>query len=408
MAESYQASVLFEENYNAAAHVIVNQGGSSSGKTMAIMQVLFTLACEQINQIITITGQDIPNLKSGVLRDALDIYKKSDKLKQTIKVYNKSERVFEFHTGSVIEFKSYADAQDAKSGKRDYLFINEANGISWDIYGELALRTRKKIYIDYNPNADFWVHQHLLGKAGVQLIISDHRHNPFLDKAMRSRIEALKQTDKERWKVYARGLTGKIEGLVLNNWQLCETIPPRAKLIAAGLDFGYSVDPTACTAVYKQNGELWIEELIYVKELTNPDISRRFEAIGLSRNTEIIADSAEPKSIEELRRLGWRIIPARKGPDSVRLSIDILKRYKLNITRSSVNLLNELRNYKWEKERSGRILNQPAHNWNHLIDSFRYVALNKLKISNLAKPTTRLPFTRRLPAGEALREIIGG
>ncbi|HWD89903.1 MAG TPA: terminase large subunit [Mucilaginibacter sp.] len=407
MAKGYEASVLFEENYNARAHVVINQGGSSSGKTTAIMQVLFTLACEQTQQVITVTGQDTPNLKSGVLRDALKIYKGSKTLMAAIKTYNKSERVFEFHTGSVIEFKSYADAQDAKSGKRDYLFVNEANGISWDVYSELALRTRKRVFIDYNPNADFWVHEHLMGKPGVQLIISDHRHNPFVDKDQRIKIESLKETDKERWKVYARGLTGKIDGLVLNNWRICEGIPARAKLIAAGLDFGYSNDPTGCIVVYKQNGQLWIEELIYETGLTNPDISGRLEAAGLNKNTEIIADSAEPKSIEELRRLGWRITPARKGPDSVRLSIDILKRYKLNITRTSINLLDELKNYKWKKARTGRILNQPSDDWNHLIDPLRYIALNKLKINILAKSKVKFPFVPQPAAHGLFEEIIG-
>jgi len=406
MANGYKASVLFEKNYSAKAHIVVNQGGTSSGKTTAILQVLFTLACEQTQQIITVTGQDIPNIKSGVLRDALDIYKRSDKLKASVTSYNKSERIFQFRTGSVIEFKSYADAQDAKSGKRDYLFVNEANGISWDVYSELALRTRKRIYIDYNPNTDFWVHEYLLGEPGVQLIISDHRHNPFLDVATRKKIESLKQTDNERWKVYARGLTGRIHGLVLDNWQICEDIPPKAKLVAAGLDFGYTNDPTGCIIVYKQTGELWIEELIYETGLTNPDISQKLADAGLNRNIEIIADSAEPKSIEELRRMGWRIVPARKGPDSVRLSIDILKRYKLNVTRSSIDLLNELKKYKWRRAREGKILNQPSDDWNHLIDPLRYIALNKLKINNLAKSKVRFPLIPGPPAWGSLKEII--
>lgn len=392
MANGYKASVLFEENYNASAHIVVNQGGSNSGKTVAITQVLFTLACEQREQIITIIGQDIPNIKSGVLRDALRIYADSEKLMTAVKLYNKSERIFEFNNGTIIEFKSYSDAQDAKSGKRDYLFINEANGISWDIYSELALRTRKRIYIDYNPNANFWVHEQLLGKPGVQLIISDHRHNPFLDGNTRKKIESLKDTDKERWKVYARGLTGKISGLVLDNWQMCESIPPGAKLIAAGLDFGFTNDETGCIEVYKQNGELWIEELFYETGLTNPDISRKLADAGVSKRTEIIADSAEPKSIEELRRMGWRVTPAKKGADSIKLSIDILKRYRLNITRKSVNLREELGRYKWETGRTGRILNKPVDKWNNLIDPLRYIALNKLKISSLVRPKARFPF----------------
>ena len=159
-------------------------------------------------------------------------------------------------------------------------FVNEANGIKWHIYSELALRTRKRIYIDYNPNSAFWVHDNLAGKPGVQLIISDHRHNPFLDDGIRNKIESLKDADREQWKVYARGLTGKISGLIFTNWHICEAIPAGAKPVAAGLDFGYSNDQTGCIEVYKQNGELWINELLYEKGLTNPDISKKADQRG--------------------------------------------------------------------------------------------------------------------------------
>lgn len=391
MSADYKASVLFGENYQACAPVIINQGGTSSGKTYAIMQVLFCLACENAGQVITIAGQDIPNLKAGALRDALKIYAGSGQLARCVRSYNRSERIFEFHNGSIMEFKSYDDPQDAKSGKRDYLFVNEANGISWDMYSELSLRTRKRVYIDYNPNSAFWVHDNLIGRPGVQLIISDHRHNPFLDEGIREKIESLRQVDEEQWKVYARGLTGKISGLILNNWQLCDAVPPGAKLVALGLDFGFTNDETGCLEVYKQNGELWINELLYETGLTNPDIAERLLSLGVNRGSSIIADSAEPKSIEELRRLGWRMVPAKKGADSIKLSIDILKRYKLNITRSSVNLRNELSRYKWRVERSGRTLNEPVDHWNHLIDPLRYVALNKLKINTATRPASWLP-----------------
>lgn len=392
MLADQQASVLFTENYNATAYVVVNQGGSSSGKTYAIMQALFSLAGERPNQVITVVGQDIPNLKAGALRDALKIYNDSKPITACIKSYNKSERIFLFNNNSVIEFKSYTDAQDAKSGKRDYLFINEANGIDWLIYSELALRTRKRIYIDYNPNTAFWVHDNLLGRDDVQLIISDHRHNPFLDDGTHDRIESLQQTDRERWKVYARGITGKVSGLVLSNWELCDTIPKDARLIALGLDFGFTNDQTGCIEVYRYNGELWINELIYETGLTNPDISKKLSSLDIRKSTEIIADSAEPKSIEELRRLGWFITGVKKGADSIKNSIDILKRYKLNITRNSTNLREELSRYKWVTDHSGKAINKPVDSNNHLIDPLRYVALNKLKINKLAMPKSKLPY----------------
>ncbi|HEK21225.1 PBSX family phage terminase large subunit [Mucilaginibacter sp.] len=387
-----KTSILFKYNYECDAQIIINQGGTSSGKTYAILQVLFCLAVEMPKQIITVVGQDIPNLKAGALRDALSIQAASDTLKLLIKNYNKTDRIIEFNNGSIIEFKSYANGQDAKSGKRDFLFINEANGISWEVYSELALRTRKRIFIDYNPNTGFWVHERLIGKPGVQLFISDHRHNPFTDDATRSKIERLKIEDIELWKVYARGLTGKVSGLVFTNWHLCEHLPPDAKLIAAGLDFGFSNDETGCLLVYKQNGELWINELIYETGLTNTDLSDKLKSVGISTSTEIIADSAEPKSIEELRRLGWYISPAKKGPDSIKNAIDILKRYTINVTRSSVNLRKELSKYTWKTDKSGQPLNQPIDAYNHLIDPLRYVALNKLMIKNHQVPRSRLPL----------------
>ncbi|MDP9048298.1 MAG: terminase large subunit [Bacteroidota bacterium] len=392
MFNNQKATVLFKQNYNAGASTIVNQGGSHSGKTFAILQVLFCRACETGKQVITVVGQDIPNLKAGALRDALSIYNSSGTLRGLVKNYNKTDRIFEFHNGSIIEFKSYTTSQDAKSGKREYLFVNESNGIGWDIFSELALRTKKQVFIDYNPNTAFWVHDKLIGKPDVQLIISDYRHNPFVPGHLRNKLESLKNEDIELWRVYARGLTGKITGLVLNNWHICEKIPHDARLIAVGLDFGFTNDETGCLAVCRQNGELWVEELFYGTGLTNPDISAKLLGAGLTKSTEIIADSAEPKSIEELRRLGWNITGAKKGADSVNNSIDVLKRYRINVTRTSVNLRNELNRYKWKTDRSGKPLNVPVDSWNHLIDPLRYVALNKLKIAQSGRLTSKLPF----------------
>jgi len=389
--EGIEGSILFTQNYWSNAHTVINQGGTSSGKTYAIEQVLFCLACATEKLVITVVGQDVPNLKAGAVRDALSIYSSSGALQGMVKSYNKTDRVFEFCNGSIMEFKSYENAQDAKSGKRDYLFVNEANGIDWAVYTELALRTRIKIFIDYNPNSEFWVHDHLIGKPGVQLIISDHRHNPFLSGQVRAKIENLRESDTELWRVYARGLTGKITGLVLNNWALCEKVPKSARLLAAGLDFGFTNDETGCILVYKQNGELWIDELLYETGLTNPDIAERLIAAGIGKNIDIVADSAEPKSIEELRRLGLHVTGAKKGADSIINSIDILKRYTLNITRQSVNLRNELGRYKWKTDRSGKNLNVPVDSWNHLIDPLRYVALNKLCTSKSNKRKSWLP-----------------
>jgi phage terminase large subunit len=273
-----------------------------------------------------------------------------------------------------MEFKSYDDAQDAKSGKRDYLFINEANGITKDIFDELYIRTKRKTYLDYNPNTEFWVHYELIGKPNVELIISDHRHNPFLDDKIHEKIEAI--DDSELWKVYARGLTGKLEGVIFRDYNVISNVSTDAKLLGYGLDFGFTNDPSALIAVYSQSGELVLDELIYEKGLLNVKISDRMRELSVSGR--IIADSAEPKSISELQGYGWNVEPASKGRDSIKQSINILKRYKLNVTQRSHNLKNELNNYKWKQNRDGRLENEPVDFLNHSIDAVRYVCLNIL------------------------------
>lgn len=377
----FRASPLFAANYAPKEIGVINQGGTSSGKTYSILQVLFVLLSEGARLTCTVVGQDIPNLKVGALRDALEIYDNSPDLQSLIVSYNKSDRIFTWHNGSVLEFKSYDSPQDAKSGKRDYLFLNEANGVPFPVFEELHLRTRLRTYIDYNPNAEFWAHEHLIGRPGWQLIISDHRHNPFLSDATRAKIESLRERDPELWKVYARGKTGKIEGLVYRDWNVVDAIPAHAKHVGRGLDFGFTNDPTTAIDVYQQDGALWLDEVLYTPGLTNPDIyARLVEADPTTRQKGHVGDSAEPKSVEELRRLGLRIEGALKGADSVNAGIDVLKRYPLRVTRRSVNLRKELLSYKWKVDRlSGLSTNQPVDAFNHALDAVRYVALNKLQ-----------------------------
>lgn len=374
----FETTDLYKANYEATEDTVVDQGGTSSGKTYAIDQCMFTHAYEEPGSICTIAGQDLPNLKVGAIRDAEEIVKNSPLLKELIQTYNKSEHTYYFKNGSIVEFKAYQSPQDAKSGKRDYLFVNEANGINYDIWQELHLRTKRKSYLDYNPNEEFWVHQNLIGQTGVKLIISDHRHNPFVDDRIRKKIEALKDQDIELWKVYARGLTGKIEGLIYRNYILVDGIPPGAELIADGLDFGFTNDPTAFLKVYKYNSELWIDELIYETDLTNPDLCQRFKDLSITKGEQIIAESAEPKSIAEISADGWNITAVEKGPDSVKLGINIIKRFKLNVTRQSTGIRKELKSYKWKVDKNGKSLNVPVDFLNHSLDALRYVGLNKL------------------------------
>jgi phage terminase large subunit len=370
----FKTTDVFLYNRNAKTDIVVNQGGTSSGKTFSILQNLFLHAIEESNQVITIVGQDIPNLKVGSLRDAHNIIEQSTELKAYIIDFNKSERVFTFINGSIMEFKSYDNSQDAKSGKRDYLFINEANGVDKEVWEELYYRTGKKSYLDYNPNTTFWVHSHLIGKPNVTLIISDHRHNTFLDQSIHDKIESI--SDYALWKVYARGMTGKLEGVIFREYNIIDVVPEDAKLVGYGLDFGFTNDPSTLIAVYKLSGELIIDELIYETGMLNKDISDRM--FQLEVKGRIVGDSAEPKSIKELQGYGWQIEGAKKGPDSVRQGINILKTYKINITKRSSKVRIEFNNYKWKQDKAGDFINEAVDLYNHTIDAIRYVALNIL------------------------------
>lgn len=380
---------LFVANIDKGFRTYVNQGGTSSGKTYTLMQVLMFYAINDKGCVITVVGQDLPNLKVGAWRDAETIIARSEWL-QSFFITNYSNHILRAMNGSIIEFKSYKDEQDAKNGKRDYLFLNEANGVSYDIYWQLAIRTRKKIYIDYNPSERFWVHNEVMGKEGVKRIISDHRGNPFLSEEEHARIEGIE--DKELWKVYARGKTGKLSGVIFPNFRIVDRLPERDswKMRGYGLDFGFTNDPTALVHCIIAHGELWADLEIYETGLTNPMIAEMAKEAGITKGDQIIADSAEPKSIAELRNAGLWVIPTVKGGDSITVGIDILHRYKWNVTRRSIGLIEELQSYKWKTDRDGKKTNTPVDKFNHAIDATRYFALMRLNVRRVGGPKARI------------------
>jgi len=369
----FKTSELYLANLNATEDLIINQGGTSSGKTVAILQALFSIAIREKCDILVV-GQSIPNLKGGALKDALDIIDSSDELKKLIVSFNKTDREFQFLSGSSMIFKSFQNSQDARSGKRDYSFFNELNGIAMPIFTEIALmgRTRIRTFVDYNPNEEFYIHD-FIGKPNVKFFRTWHEHNPFLSQKIRDKIEGLKDIDMDLFNVYARGMTGKIEGLVFRKWKQGNDIPEGAEYIGSGLDFGFTNDPSASVDVFKSDGNLYVKESLYRSGLTNQDLYKE-----LDKSNRYICDSAEPKSIEELRRMGLKVEPAMKGKDSITASIDILKRF--NIYLIGENLTKEFKSYKWKTDRkTNNPTNEPVDFMNHLIDALRYVALNKLK-----------------------------
>ena len=368
-------SELYKANSDEDVRVFVNQGGTSSGKTYCIVQRLIEISLHQPRCVVTVVGQDLPNLKVGALRDMEAIIDASPWLADWFTA-NRSDHYFRGKNGALIEFKSYDSPQDAKNGKRDYLFVNEANGIAWEVYWQLAIRTRRQVFVDYNPSARFWVHDRLIGREGVRLIISDHRGNRFLSQQEHDKIESITDSD---WRlVYARGLTGKLTGLVLINWDVVDVLPPRDawRMDVYGLDWGFVNDPTALEHVVLAHGELWVDEHIYETGLTNPDISARMA--NLTRRDLVVADSAEEKSIAELRNCGLWVVPCTKGKDSIVQGIDILRRYRIHFTRRSTGAIEEAKKYKWATDRDGNPTNTPIDKFNHAIDAIRYAASAKL------------------------------
>lgn len=374
----FQTSVLFKANYESTFKINVNQGGTSSGKTYSILQVLFIIACERPRSRITVVGQDIPNLKKGAIRDAETIVHRSPELLAQIKSFNKSDRIYTFHNGSWIEFNSYDNEQDAKSGKRDYLFVNEANGIDKMIYFQLAIRTTTRIWIDYNPTAKFWVHEELIGRPDVRQFISDHRHNPFLTQAMHDAIENI--PDVQLWRVYARGLTGQIHGLIYPNFKLIEDFPLASKSVY-GLDFGYN-HKTALIEIGKQANRLIWNELIYQTELTIGDLVQLMKPLNIGKRP-IYADHAAPDKIEDLKRAGFNVIKADKD---VTNGIDFVKRNHLYVTRSSTHIRKELLSYKWD-ERKGKE-DKPVKFNDDAMDAGRYGSYTHFRKDRTIKVST--------------------
>lgn len=388
--ELFEVSDLFMANKETEERTVVNQGGTSSGKTYSIMQLLFEMAMNEPDLVVTIVGQDIPNLKKGAYRDAKTILNQSPILQVWFPYINESERVIRCINGSVLEFTSFKDEQDAKSGKRDVLFINECDGIAYGIYWQLDMRTRRKVFLDYNPSARFWVHDNVIGRKNVKLIISDHRCNPFLSKEEHEKIEKIE--DYELWKVYARGKTGKLKGLIFPEFRIVDRMPEvlECKGNWYGLDFGYTNDPTALENMRLAHGELWVDELLFEAGYDNPMIARVMKTNGIMRRDVVIADCAEPKSISEINSFGFNVQPSSKGPDSIKNGIQILQRYKINVTRRSTGIIQEMKRYKWKVDKNGVMLNVPIEVWNHGIDAIRYIGLKTLsarRVSSGAKAT---------------------
>jgi phage terminase large subunit len=351
------------------------QGGTSASKTISILLYLIHRAQSDTTKTLTsIISESTPHLKRGAMRDFKNIMQEHHYWKDS--AWQVTDSIYTFETGSQIEFFSADQSDKLRGARRDRCFINEANNISLDAFDQLEVRTKEFVFIDWNPTNEFWFYTDVLNKReDVEHIILTYRDNEALSPEIITSIES-RRNRKGWWQVYGEGLLGEVEGKIYRDWQIIDEIPHEARLERYGLDFGYSNDPTSIVAVYYYNGGYILDEITYQKGLSNKQIA---DILLNQSQVLVVADSAEPKSIDEIMIYGVNIIPVTKGKDSVNHGIQIVQAQRMSMTKRSVNIIREYRNYLWETDKNGKITNKPEPGFDHSMDAIRY-ALSTLNI----------------------------
>lgn len=358
------------------------QGSQGAAKTYSTCIIIINHLAQESNKECYIVSAELSKMRDTVLKDAINIISTLGiKCKMTGVDYGSPKIVFP--TGSFIRFIGL-DKEDVGKGLRsDLVYVNEANKINFESYRELTSRA-KKVIIDYNPNVEFWVHKEVIPREDCEFLKLTFLDNEFLSKEERNEILNYKRKGynedgtvkseywANKWRVYGLGEIGGIEGAIFQDYKIIDQLPNEARLLGHGLDFGYTNDPTAVTSVYKYNDTLILDEEIYQTGLLNGDIVNLCKQKGLGKSMYIYADSAEPKSIAEIRRRGIRIQGAKKGADSINFGIQLMQEQNLQITKRSKNIIREFQSYKWSTDRTGERLNKPVDTNNHAIDGIRY------------------------------------
>ena len=375
-------NVVFEHLLDSKSKIVVEQGGTRSGKTFNILLYIIFHYCQtNIGKTITICRKTFPAVRSSVMRDFIEILKQHNKYDEAN--HNKSNSEYTLNN-NLVEFISVDQPQKIRGRKREFLFINEANELDYEDWQQLIFRTTEKVVLDYNPSDEYhWIYDKVLNREDVEFYKTTYLDNPFLNENIIDEIERLKETDEQYWQIYGLGEKGISKATIFNYIEVPH-IPHDAELVSYGADAGYTNDPSTLVSVYKKDHNIYIKEHLYRTMMTTRDISDVLKQ-EVTNRSPIYFDAAEPRLIDELRRMGHNIQPSLKGKDSINAGIDLLKRFKIHITTDSTNAIQEFRNYKWLEDRSGKLTNKPIPKNDHIIDAVRYATYSIMSRPNFGK-----------------------
>ena len=345
-------------------------GGTSASKTISVLLYLIALSqSDKEKKLASVISESTPHLKRGAIRDFKNIMQYHYYWKE--KSWNATDSIYTFETGSQLEFFSADQSDKLRGGRRDRAFLNEANNLTLDAFDQIEVRTKDFIFLDWNPTNEFWFYTEVLPKRkDVDFITLTYKDNEALSQQIVDSIESRKNR-KGWWQVYGLGQLGEVDGKIYKDWKIIDETPHEARLVKRGLDFGYSNDPSALVDIYEYNGGFIFDEQLFRKGLLNKQIANHIQNLD-EPDILITADSAEPKSIDEIKSYGLIVLPSEKGPGSVCKGIDYVQTCRCSITKRSINIIKEYRNYLWQTDKDGRIINKPEHLFSHSMDAIRY------------------------------------
>ena len=394
----YQDTIAAEKIFALKKKIRAVSGGTGASKTVSILMWLIDYA-QTGKCVIDVVSESYPHLEQGAMREFKNLMQDCDegyRPRWEDTRWNESKHIYKFGNGSTIQFQSYDKMGKAHGPRRDVLFVNECNWLPWDVVDQLIVRTREVVWLDWNPVTEFWYYTELKGKRDdidfLKLTFEDNKHPKtgkwVLQDSERKEIES-RRNNPRWWRVYGLGELGEAEGRIYTGWQIIDEIPHEARLERKGLDFGWNPDPMALIDIYKYNSGYILDEAMYGLEIPNSQVAA---TIKNSPPALVIGDSAEPKSIDELRRFNINIVGAQKGPDSKRYGIKVLQGLRISVTKRSINLIKEYRNYyQFIDRRTNQPVMGETDGADDCLDAARYALCSLIPIIQRKEMMAHLP-----------------